>query len=169
MKEDISEQKVLFRKLFGDAGWEADGFLKGMDQGDDFYVKKLVQVKTNKWFTDHAVLLGDAALEPSPISGIGTTLAITSAYILAAGIDSNPQDLLQAMKSYEANMRHFVYKGQTLAPGALQIANPQMQLGISFLGGVLRFASWSRLTRVMQNLGSLTPPLKDMDLPEFKF
>ncbi len=57
------------------------------------------------------MLTGDAAWCATPLSGIGTTLAIVGGYVLAGELARTP-DLASAVASYERIMRPFVKEGQ---------------------------------------------------------
>ena len=129
LQASIGDQKALWRGFFSGAGWQEDRILKAMDQTDDFYMQEVVQVQTDKWFTGRNVLTGDEAFCTSPVSGMGTTLAITGAYVLAGEIAKQPKDLHAAFKAHKNRMRPFIDKAQKLPPGAPWIANPQSSWG----------------------------------------
>lgn len=135
------EQKIMVHEIFHDAGGEATRCLEGMDSDNDFTMQEIAQVKMDTWSKGRVALLGDAAFCPSPISGMGTTLAIVGAYILAGEIAKTPHDPEQAFSSYEKLMRPFVTKGQKLLPGAPQWVNPGSAFGIKILHSFLGFVS----------------------------
>lgn len=166
LRAGVDAQKDLFRQLFADAGWEAGRVLQGMEKADDFYMQQVAQVKMKKWWSGRTVLVGDAGYCPSPISGMGTTVAIVGAYVLAGEIARNPKDHKAAFEAYEEKMRPFVATAQKLAPGAPAMANPQTQWGISILHRFLGFVSWTRLNKLMGS--SVNPPASAMDLPEYE-
>ena len=140
-----AEQKELMHELFADAGWEASRVLAGMDHTDDFYMSATAQVKLPSWSKGRMGVVGDAAYCPSPISGMGTSVAIVGAYVLAGEIAKWGDDYGRAFEGYERLMRPYVDKAQKLPPGAPAIANPETAWGISVLNGVLGFVSWSGL------------------------
>ena len=165
-----AEQKALWRHLFADAGWKTDRALQGMDEADNgFYMQEVLQIKLHKWSTGRVVVIGDAAYAPSPISGMGTTCAVTGAYVLAGEIARSPKNLSKAFDAYESKLRSMVEKAQKLPPGAPQFANPQTQLGISILNGVLRFASWPGVFKFFKSLGLGNPPANSIDLEDYGF
>jgi 2-polyprenyl-6-methoxyphenol hydroxylase-like FAD-dependent oxidoreductase len=69
------------------------------------------------WSTGRIALLGDAAHCASPMAGMGTTMAVVGAYILAGELYEANGDYLPAYSRYEAAMRAFVEKCQKLAEG----------------------------------------------------
>ncbi len=111
-------------------------------------------------------IIGDAAYCPSPISGMGTSVAIVGAYVLAGEIAKCGGDYGKAFEGYERLMRPYVDKAQKLPPGAPAIANPETAWGISVLNGVLGFVSWSGLPGLLGRFGG--PPADGIVLPEYE-
>ena len=169
MRDSIEEQKVLWRKRFLGAGWQEQRMIRAMEDSDDFHMQETLQIKAKRWFQGRTVLVGDAAYAPSPISGMGTTLSITGAYILAGEIAKQPNDLQAAFQSYQDTMQPFAEKGQSLFPGAPWIANPESWWGIKILLSIASFLAWSGLIDLMQKFGSAGPPSSGIDLPEYSF
>lgn len=161
-----AEQKEYWSRQFNDAGWEAERVLKGMEQADDFYMQKIAQVKAPSWSKGRTALVGDAGYCPSPITGMGTTVALVGAYILAGELAQQPHDVRKAFEAYETRLKPFIEKAQKLAPGAPSMANPQTQWGIRLLYSFLAFISWSGILKWMG--ASFNPPAKWIDLPEYR-
>jgi 2-polyprenyl-6-methoxyphenol hydroxylase-like FAD-dependent oxidoreductase len=44
------------------------------------------QVQLDRWSQGRVVVLGDAGCCPSPLTGLGTSLALVGAYILSGGL-----------------------------------------------------------------------------------
>jgi 2-polyprenyl-6-methoxyphenol hydroxylase-like FAD-dependent oxidoreductase len=63
------------------------------------------------------VLVGDAAYCPSPLAGVGTSLALVGAYVLAGELAAAEGDHHSAFAKYERALRDYVRKGQQLAKG----------------------------------------------------
>lgn len=125
------QQKDLLRTRFADAGWEAPRILDGLDSAADLYFEYLGQVTTPSWTTGRVALLGDAAYCASPISGMGTSLALVGAYVLAGELAAHV-DHRDALRGYERIMRPYVAQAQQLPPGAPRIANPKTCVFFSF-------------------------------------
>ena len=138
---DTKTQKSLVRELFDDAGWETLRVLAGMDASPDFYLQTNAQVKMDQWSHGRPALIGDAGYCPSLVSGMGTTLAIVGAYVLAGEIARHPRDHEAAFAAYDRIMRPFVDKAQKLLPGVPALVNPQTKWGIAVLNNVLGFVS----------------------------
>jgi 2-polyprenyl-6-methoxyphenol hydroxylase-like FAD-dependent oxidoreductase len=69
------------------------------------------------WSKGRIVLLGDAAACPTPMSGMGTSIAVVGAYVLAGELHANGGDYAAAFSGYEAAMRPFVTEAQKMAAG----------------------------------------------------
>lgn len=112
-------------KIFPNAGWKASRVRAGMHTTDSFNVQSNAQVKLDSWSKGRMSVVGAAAFCPSPISGMGTTVAIVGAYILAGEFSRYGTDYEKAFEAYESIMKPFVDTAQSLPPGAPAIANPE--------------------------------------------
>lgn len=136
---DPDRQKRFMRDRFRDDGWEIPRLLDHMDRTDDFYFDVLRQVRMGRWSKGRVVLTGDAAWCPTPISGIGTTLALVGSYVLAGELAAC-DDARDALASYEAIMRPFVEEGQGVPKLVPRLMWPHSRFGLSVLRGALRVA-----------------------------
>lgn len=158
---DDTRQRRYLHERFGDVGWEAPRVLAALDDTDDFYFDVLRQVRMPRWSSGRVALTGDAAWCATPLAGIGTTLAVTGAYVLG-------QELLRhasasaAFAAYEAAMRPMVEQGQGVPKIVPRLMNPHSRLGIKLLHGALRIASRPALQSTANRLFS--PDLKAPDL-----
>lgn len=135
-----AHQKALLRERFAGAGWQTSRILAGMDETADFYFDVLRQVRLARWAKDRVVLTGDAAWCVTPIAGMGTTLAITGAYVLA-GEMSRAADTSRAFAAYEQVMRPLVETAQGVPKIGARLLNPHSRLGVRVLHGALRLVS----------------------------
>ncbi|WP_062118121.1 FAD-dependent monooxygenase [Aureimonas sp. AU40] len=139
-KWDAERQKAYMRERFADAGWQSERILAGMESTYDFYFDVLRQVRMKRWSKGRVVLTGDAAWCATPLAGIGTTLAVTGAYVLAAELDRS-DDVAAALSEYEAKMRPMVDDAQGVPKIAPRLMHPRSRLGIHLLHRVLGVAS----------------------------
>lgn len=158
------EQKRLLRETFIDAGWEARRILDGLDQETDFYFEHIGQVQAPTWTSGRVALLGDAAWCASPISGMGTSLALVGAYVLAGELAANV-DHRDAFRGYERIMRPYVTQAQKLPPGAPRIANPRTRIGIAALNTAAKVGASRAFSAIGGKLFS--PPADAIDLPDY--
>lgn len=126
-KSDRRTQEELLRREFADAGWQAQRLLDAMDQAPDFYFHVIQQIKMSKWSNSRVVCLGDAAYAPTPLTGMGTSLAITGAYVLAGELSKldDGESPLKALEAYESVFRPFVEETQKIPFFVPAIAHPE--------------------------------------------
>jgi 2-polyprenyl-6-methoxyphenol hydroxylase-like FAD-dependent oxidoreductase len=185
VSKPMEEQKEQIQRLFANSGWEASRILSHMATAENFYVQHTAQVKMESWSTGRTVLLGDAGYCPSPVSGLGTTMALVGAYVLAGCLITHEHDLPRALEQYETQMRPFVDSAQSLGPGIPAVATPYTEWGIwvlrtvistvgslmgisrvTGLGTVLGWAFWP-LSLVLKQVGWLGG-VESMPLPKYE-
>lgn len=160
-------QKTFLRERFADAGWQAPRILAAMEGAEDFYFEVLRQVRMKRWSNGRIALVGDAAWCPTPLGGIGATLAITGAYTLAGELSRN-DDVMQGFAAYERYMRPIAEKGQNIPKIVPRLMHPRTGLGIFTLRSLLRCASNPRVRKLFAGFspgGSVEPVLPDYDMP----
>lgn len=163
-RRSVDEQRALLREKFGDAGWEARRVLDGIDAADDLYFESIGQVHAPRWTSGRIALVGDAAYCASPVSGMGTSLSLTGAYVLAGELAAHVHHR-DAFRAYERIMRPYVDQAQSLPPGTPRLANPKSRAGVALFGVAVRVAS----TPIIGRLGDrfFTPPADKIDLPDY--
>ena len=82
-RRNPDEQRALLAKHFAVAGWQCDALLAAAATADDFYFDAFVQVRMPTISQGRVTLVGDAGYCASPLSGMGTSLALVGAYVLA--------------------------------------------------------------------------------------
>ncbi len=124
---DRKMQEELLRRVFGDAGWQAQRLLDTIDQAPDFYFQAIQQIRMSQWSHSRVVCLGDAAYAPTPLTGMGTSLAITGAYILAGELSKlkDGEHPSKALEAYESTFRPFVERIQDIPFFIPAIAHPK--------------------------------------------
>ncbi|UFS59822.1 FAD-dependent monooxygenase [Subtercola endophyticus] len=163
-RRSAAEQKALLRRQFANVGWQAPRILDALDDASDIYFETIGQVKAQTWSRGRVVLAGDAAWCASPVSGMGTSLSLVGAYVLAGELAAHVHHR-DAFAGYERIMRPYVEQAQQLPPGVPQIANPRTRAGLAALHVALRAAS----TPLVGRLGAkfFTPPADKIDLPDY--
>src|SRR2546423_14141968 len=86
-------------------------------------------VHMDNWTIGRIALVGVAAYCPSPLTGLGTSLALVGAYVLAGELTAHP-DHRPAFTEYETIVRPYVDAGQKLPPGGIRAYAPQSQRAI---------------------------------------
>ena len=149
MGQGPESQKRVLRTHLENAGWEAKRVLEGMDHADDFYMARAAQVKLPKWTNHRALVLGDAAFATF---GVGTTLAIMSAYTLAGELSKmqSSDDVPKALERYEEVFREVYRTMDELPPGFPQLVFPQTKGALWLRDKALWVVSRTRLYRLFQ-------------------
>jgi 2-polyprenyl-6-methoxyphenol hydroxylase-like FAD-dependent oxidoreductase len=147
-RRDAASQKRLLRETYADMKWEAQRMLGMMDAAPDFYFDSLSQVKMDSWSMGRVVLLGDAAACASPMSGMGTSIAMGGAYVLAGELKTAGVDYGKAFAGYEAAMREFVNEAQKMAQGVSWFI-PQTRLKLWFGKKLWSWMPQSTLRKLM--------------------
>ncbi|QEU89647.1 FAD-binding monooxygenase [Streptomyces kanamyceticus] len=134
-RHDRAAQLALLDRTFADVGWRAAEFLAAARQADDFALDTFDQVHVPRWHTGRIVLLGDSAWCASPLSGLGTALALRGAAELTAALraEGAPGDTTRvpaALTAFERAMRPRVRSAQQLPPGRVASMAPKTALGI---------------------------------------
>jgi 2-polyprenyl-6-methoxyphenol hydroxylase-like FAD-dependent oxidoreductase len=139
-KLSLDEQKQLLRDKFYDAGWEAKRVLAAMEENSDLYFDAISQVIAPRWSKGRCAMTGDAAFCPSPLTGMGVSLSVVGAYILAGEL-SRHANYADAFAAYDKAFRPYVTKIQKLPPGVPWLAHPKTKMGIFFLNTILNVIS----------------------------
>ena len=85
-------------------GWQLPALLDGTD--DDPFFDRIRDVTCERWHTDRIVLIGDAAHAVHPISGMGASLALQDARVLAQELATGlPDDIGGALRRFEHRRR----------------------------------------------------------------
>ncbi|WP_314431589.1 hypothetical protein [Microbacterium lacticum] len=137
----MPSQKRLLRTVFAGMGWRAPELLAAADADPEFHLDTVSQVHMDAWTTGRVALVGDAGYCGSPLTGMGTSLALVGAYVLAGelarevALDAAPAsdgarasdrgpasdgggvDHTAAVRCYEEIMRPLVTAAHTLPPG----------------------------------------------------
>jgi 2-polyprenyl-6-methoxyphenol hydroxylase-like FAD-dependent oxidoreductase len=120
-RRNPDEQRALLAEHFAGAGWQCDALLSAAAKADDFYFDSFAQVHMPTISQGRVTLAGDAGYCASPLSGMGTSLALVGAYVLTGELgpaDSlDAQRIQSALQRYEAVMRPYIDRCQDLPNG----------------------------------------------------
>ncbi|KAI1636890.1 monooxygenase [Biscogniauxia mediterranea] len=157
------EQKAAWARAFADALPPRHGL---DDAAEHFYQHEIGQVRCARVAEGRVALLGDAGYCPAPITGMGTTVSLVGAYVLAGelarhssrrgssstekgekgeGEGEREYDVLAALEAYDRVVRPFVDEAQKVTPGVPWIAYPESRWGVLVLNLVFRFLTWFRV------------------------
>ncbi|HEX3284378.1 MAG TPA: FAD-dependent monooxygenase [Mycobacterium sp.] len=141
-RHDLDEQRQILVDRFAGAGWQCDALLTAAQEADDFYFDSFLQVHMPRWTSDRVALVGDAGYCASPLSGMGTSLALVGAYLLAGELGSansiDAQRLQAALGRYETKMRPYVDKCQDI-PNRVERYAPNSATDIAINVAVMKW------------------------------
>jgi 2-polyprenyl-6-methoxyphenol hydroxylase-like FAD-dependent oxidoreductase len=138
---DTAAQRALVARHFSGIGWEVPRLLRAMDAAPDFFLDSMGQVHLDRWSRGRVALVGDAGYCPTPLTGLGTSLALVGAYVLAGELAA-VDDHRVAFEKYDQIMRPYVTEAQKLPPGGASGYAPSSALAIR-----MRAASMRSMTR----------------------
>jgi 2-polyprenyl-6-methoxyphenol hydroxylase-like FAD-dependent oxidoreductase len=121
-RRDLDAQRAMLVERFAGAGWQSDALLAAAGDADDFYFDAFAQVHMPTFSSGRVTLVGDAGYCASPLSGMGTSLALVGAYLLAGELGSAPETLTDehvaaALERYGRLLRPYVDRCQDLPAG----------------------------------------------------
>jgi 2-polyprenyl-6-methoxyphenol hydroxylase-like FAD-dependent oxidoreductase len=148
-RRDVQAQQRILVDRFAGVGWLVPRLLTAVGDAPDFYFDVLGQVHLDRWSAGRVVLLGDAGYSASPLAGLGTSLAIVGAYVLAGELAGADGDHRTAYARYEAELRGYVRQAQQLPPGALRGFLPATRTAIRLRNLAMRTSTrwpWRLLT-----------------------
>ena len=141
-RRDLDAQRQILVERFAGAGWECDALLAAAHEADDFYFDSYAQVHMPSWSSGRVTLVGDAGYCASPLSGMGTSLALVGAYVLAGELGPanalDAQSIQQALSRYGEVMRPYVDKCQDL-PNSLDRFAPMKESDITSTALVMKW------------------------------
>lgn len=136
---DPEGQRAALDAVYRDVGWQAPRIRAALRTTDELYLDYLTQVRVPRWANGRVILCGDAAWCATPVSGVGTTLALTGAYVLAGEI-ATAASIADAVTNYERRMRPLVDRAQKLPPGTPRLAHPRSRAALAVMRNLLRIA-----------------------------
>jgi 2-polyprenyl-6-methoxyphenol hydroxylase-like FAD-dependent oxidoreductase len=152
--QDIAAQKSATADAFADIGFEASRIIEGMLASDDFYFESIAQVHAPRWHDGRVALVGDAAYA-SGQTGMGTSLALVGAYILAGELiqafgTNGDGDVPAALDAYERRLRPYVHTIQE-PPFWIRtnLFPPQTRLGVWCINTLMWLVSASGILKVL--------------------
>ncbi|WP_067972707.1 FAD-dependent monooxygenase [Mycolicibacter icosiumassiliensis] len=117
--QDLDAQKrILTEEFAGHDRWRVPELLDAACRDPELYFDSMSQIHMPSWHRGRVVLVGDSAHCASPLSGRGTSLAITGTWLLAKALSENAKDLEAAFTQYERDQRpHVSYAQGTVGAG----------------------------------------------------
>ena len=124
--QDLDQQKKLLTDAYVGEGWQVPALLDAVRAADDLYFDSVNQVHLPTWSRGRVTLVGDAGYCASPLSGMGTTLAMVGAAVLADALAAGDG----AFARYEQAHRPLVAKAQASVSRGAGMLVPGTNFGI---------------------------------------
>jgi 2-polyprenyl-6-methoxyphenol hydroxylase-like FAD-dependent oxidoreductase len=163
-RRNVAAQKEILAQRFAGLGWETPALLASMHTASDFFFDSMGQVRMDGWSRGRVALLGDAGYCPTPLAGLGTSLALVGAYVLAGELAAARGDHRIAFARYDEIMRPYVASGQQLPPGGVGGYAPNSALAIRMRATSMRMMTrWPMRTLVAKQFAKAA----DVALPDY--
>lgn len=149
---DRDTQVRALREVYRNVRYAAPRVLASLaDDPSSLYLDRIAQVQLPAWSKGRVTVVGDAAYCATPISGMGTSLSLIGAYLLAGELTAHA-DHTAAYVAYEKQMRPIAVEAQKLSPGAPRIINPISQLGVRVFRTAVRLAATAPVRPLVNRL-----------------
>jgi len=127
----IDAQRAVIADALGDAGYRAEEVVAAAQKDESLYFDMVCQVEVDSWHRGRIVLVGDSAHCASPLSGRGTSLALSGAHFLTDELNrASDGDLEQALERYEERQRPYATTAQQGVGPASDMVLPATQEAI---------------------------------------
>lgn len=150
---DHDARLAMLRRVFVGQGWRTAEILDAAHTAPDFALDSFDQIHLEGWHHGHVVLLGDSAWCASPLSGLGTALALLGAEALATALHQ-PGNFGKAFTQYENTMRSPVTAAQKMFPGRVRSYAPHTRTGIRAVTAILILLQIRPLQKLLTGLAS---------------
>ncbi|MGR6614636.1 MULTISPECIES: FAD-dependent monooxygenase [Kocuria] len=161
-RHDRLAQVALLDERFADAGWRTPQLLEAARTSSDFSFDAMGQVDLDQWWNGRIALIGDAAACPSPLSGLGTSVALVGAYVLAGELGRGTGHAA-AFEGYDRIVRPYAEGAQQLAGGTGGFA-PMNDLTIRLVQASMSWATRWPMRGFMQKQFNKST---DIELPHY--
>jgi 2-polyprenyl-6-methoxyphenol hydroxylase-like FAD-dependent oxidoreductase len=125
----VPEQRRALSERLAGMGWRVPSMLAAMPSAPDFYFDSVNRVRVDRWWRGRVVLIGDAGYCGSPLAGLGTSMSLVGAYVLAGELATAavPET---AFAAYQQELAGYVTAGLELPPGGVSGFAPKSALMI---------------------------------------
>jgi 2-polyprenyl-6-methoxyphenol hydroxylase-like FAD-dependent oxidoreductase len=127
---DLGQQKKILLDVFEGESWRVPALLDAVRTADDLYFDSVSQVRMPSWSRGRVALVGDAGYCAALLSGMGTTLAMVGADLVAEELAATPDDHRRAFARYEERHRPLVSRSQESAGAGASVLIPPTKFAI---------------------------------------
>lgn len=119
-------KEILHEYFSGNTNWKIPVILEAMLRADDLYFDEVCQIHMPGWTNGRVALIGDAAYAPSFFTGMGTSLAMQGATLLAKVLQAH-DDHQTAFAEYNDQFKPFVESVQARVEHSLKVQLPETE------------------------------------------
>lgn len=123
------QHKQILKETFINSSWKIPEILSAMLHSDNLYFDEVCQIHMPGWSKGRVALAGDAAHATSFHTGMGTSLAMQGATILAKELHSN-DDYKMAFSKYYDTYKPYVESVQSRIHRGKNLLVPETEKGI---------------------------------------
>jgi 2-polyprenyl-6-methoxyphenol hydroxylase-like FAD-dependent oxidoreductase len=116
-RHDVDAQKRLVAEAFAGVGWEVPRMIDAIWPATDLFFDRISQIRLDRHHHGRIALVGDAGYCASPLSGMGTSLALVGAHVLAGELAFAGGDPAVAFPRYESELAPYIKACQDQAIG----------------------------------------------------
>jgi 2-polyprenyl-6-methoxyphenol hydroxylase-like FAD-dependent oxidoreductase len=127
--KDPEQQKQILKAHFQSSHWKIPAILDELLHSDNLYFDEVCQIHMPAWTKGRVALVGDAAHTTSFPTGMGTSLAIQGAALLAKELHAN-DDHHAAFSTYYDSYKPFVESVQARIDRGLSRLLPETEAGL---------------------------------------
>ncbi|KAI0145627.1 oxidoreductase [Xylariaceae sp. FL1272] len=142
LKQGEQELKEFLAQRYENSGWKDTHVLKALMEADDLYASEVMQVKAPHLYKGRFVMVGDAGYATG-LTGVGTSLAMAGAYVLAGEISMHGEDIAAGLRGYEERMKALVDEVGQMPRFLTTVIAPQTAWGIWLRNNIFAFVMWT--------------------------
>lgn len=122
-----TEYKQILIENFSGCGWKVPDILKAMVYSENLYFDEVCQIKMQSWTKGRVALIGDAAHCSGFPTGMGTSLAMQGATVLADELIASNDDYATAFSKYNDTFHPLVEAIQATVTNGLDFLVPETE------------------------------------------
>lgn len=162
-RRDIEAQKRIVARVYANESWQLPRMMASMLAAEDFYFDRSGRVEMPVWHRGRVALLGDACTAGSV--GMGTSMALVGAYVLAGELAAARGDHRRAFPAYQNLMRGYAAANLKPLPGGTKGFLPATPRGIRTRNTITRWMFRLPTKRLM--LGGMDKAVHAITLPNY--
>lgn len=104
-----AEEVEVLKAEFAEFASPVPEIIDEASKKEKLFFDQVTQIRIHdKWHKNRVVLIGDAAFCITLLSGQGSSMAMTAAYVLSEQLNKNEDNVTQAFESYERELRPMI-------------------------------------------------------------